>query len=62
MKIGTTKHRQLTDQEVDGFVEEQRNPKTVKKTNSDDSKFIKFIQELPRLEEITRGGSPKKIG
>ena len=42
---------QLTDQEVDIFVEEQRNPRTVKKTNSDVSKFVKFIQEPPRLEK-----------
>ncbi|XP_078363476.1 uncharacterized protein KIAA1958-like [Oculina patagonica] len=41
----------LTDQEVDSFVEEQRNPRTVKKTNSDVSKFVKFIQEPPRSEE-----------
>ena len=38
---------QLTDQEVDIFVEEQRNPRTVKKMNSDVSKFVKFIQEVP---------------
>ena len=35
---------QLTDQEVDIFVEEQRNPRTVKKTNLDVSKFVKFEQ------------------
>ena len=41
----------LTDQEVDTFVKEQRNPRTVKKTNSDVSKFVKFIQEPPRSEK-----------
>ena len=38
----------LTNQEVDVFVEEQRKARTVKKTNSDVSKFVKFIQEPPR--------------
>ena len=33
--------------------EEQRNPRTVKKTNSDDSKFVKFIQELTRSDDIS---------
>ena len=41
----------LTDQEVDVFVEELRNPRTEKKTNSDVSKFVKFIQETPRSSE-----------
>ena len=34
---------QLTEQEVNIFVEEQRNQKTVKKNNSDVSKCVKFI-------------------
>lgn len=41
----------LTDQEVYVFVEEQRNPRTVKKTNSGVNKFVKFIQEPSRSEE-----------
>ena len=42
---------QLTDQEVDIFIEEQRTPRTVKKTNSDVSKFVKFIQDLIHSEK-----------
>ena len=44
---------QLTDQEVNIFVEKKRNPRKVKeglvkKTNSNVSKFVKFIQAPPR--------------
>ena len=52
MKIGTTKHRRLIKKLMFSF-EEQGNPRTVKKTNSDDSKFVKFIQELTRLDDIS---------
>ena len=35
------------DQEVDIFIEEQRNPRTVKKAHLDVNKFFKPIQERP---------------
>lgn len=41
----------LTDPEVDIYFEEQRNPRTGKKMNSEVSKFVKFIQEPPFSEE-----------
>lgn len=47
----------LTDQEVDIFVEEQKIPRKEKKTNSNVSKFVKFIQEPP----CSQGRSPTEI-
>lgn len=48
---GLSNKTPLTDQEVDVFVEEQRNARTVKRTNSDVRKFVKFFLEPPRSEE-----------
>ena len=41
----------MTNQEVDVFVEELRNARTVNKTNTDVSKVVKFIYEPPQSEE-----------
>lgn len=45
------RNQQFTDDEVKQFVEKQRNQRTVKKTNLDVKKFLRFLQDEPYSEK-----------
>ena len=40
----------LTEEEMEEFIKQQRNPRTVKKTGVDVKKFVKFLEGQPYLE------------
>ena len=56
------RNQQFTDDEVKQFVKQQRNQKTVKKTNLDVKKFLRFLQDDPYSEKrCLRKVSPAEI-